>query len=229
MRTVSIQSSFRYDYPLASVKSAIKRLETLLPNTKPQIIDHNDQRRLEAIGALSTPLYQATLSGIAQDMGAFFDAVPRRRDRRQHIGLLAYGRSMGQQKMPRAITFTAGFYSIGVPPEFIGLGRSLRKLKTSDVELVRKYYHNLISDLEIAGHFLNTDNLSKLADKNSAWKQIQTDIADAEEVLGLKFGPHSKDEHRHSKLSSDALLIKDNREVLTSLIDQMAGLRRSLG
>jgi phosphoenolpyruvate carboxylase len=229
MRTVSIQSSFRYDYPLANVKTAIKRLEKALPQTKPEIINSKDQLGLEKVGAASAQLYQETLSGVARDMQTFFEAVPRRRDRRQHIGLLAYGRTMGQQKMPRAITFTAGFYSVGVPPEFIGMGRSLKKIGASEVTLVRKYYHNLLSDLDRAGRFLNNDNLEKLAVNNPAWKQVQEDIRDAEAILGLKFGPQSKEEKEHYKLSSDALLIKDNKEVLTSLIERMAVLRRSLG
>jgi phosphoenolpyruvate carboxylase len=229
MRTVSIQSSFRYDYPLATVKTAIKRLEKALPHTRPRIIGARDQKRLEAISTISARLYQETLSGIAADMKVFFAAVPRRRDRRQHIGLLAYGRTMGQQIMPRAITFTAGFYSIGVPPEFIGLGRSLRQIAASDVDLVQKYYHSLVSDLERAGRYLNTDNLAKLAAQNPAWQQVQTDIADAEAIFGLHFGPRSKDERAHHQLAADVLLIKDNKEVLTSLIERMAVLRRSLG
>jgi phosphoenolpyruvate carboxylase len=229
MRTVSIQSSFRYDHPLASVKAAIKKLEAILPTTKPNIMDKDDQRRLEAIGKKSATLYQETLTGIAKDLGQFFAAVPRRRDRRQHIGLLAYGRTMGQQKMPRAITFTSGFYSIGVPPEFIGIGRTLKQLSASDVELIKGHYRNLVSDLQWAGRYLNTDNLAKLAASNPAWKQIQMDVESAEAVLGITFGPHSKDEQKHHKLSSDALLIRDNKEVLTDLIEKMARLRRSLG
>jgi phosphoenolpyruvate carboxylase len=136
---------------------------------------------------------------------------------------------MGQQKMPRAITFTAGFYSIGVPPEFIGMGRSLKQIGPDGVKVVQKYYHNILSDLQRAGHYLNSDNLSKLALSNPAWKQVQTDIAGAEAILGLKFGPQTKNELEHAKLSSDALIIKDNREVLTDLIEKMAVLRRSLG
>jgi phosphoenolpyruvate carboxylase len=229
MRTVSIQSSFRYDYPLAVVKTAIKQLEKSLPTTKPHRIPSDEQNQLEIIGAMSAELYQETLSGVAVDVRAFFDAVPRRRDRRQHIGLLAYGRTMGNQKMPRAITFTAGFYSIGVPPEFIGMGRSLQKMTTADRTLIKKYYHNLLSDLERAGRYLNKENLAKLAANNAAWKAIQTDVEQAETLLGLHFEPQTKDEKEHHKLSSDALLIKDNKEVLTGLIERMAVLRRSLG
>mgnify|MGYP001619842134 FL=1 len=85
MRTVSIQSSFRYDHPIDEVKRAVKRLETELPATKPIIINSSDQKRLTSIGKQSTNFYQDTLSGIAADLKPIFAAVPRRRDRRQHI------------------------------------------------------------------------------------------------------------------------------------------------
>jgi len=229
MRTVSIQSSFRYDHPLRSVKAAIKRLETELPKTRPRIIDQARQKRLAAIGKQSARFYQETLAGIASDLQPIFAAVPRRRDRRQHIGLLAYGRSMGKQQLPRAITFTGGLYSIGVPPEFIGLGRSLSALSPSDLDLVRQEYHNLANDAEQAGRFLNIDNLATLAKHNSAWKQVQTDITEAEKILGLRFQPRSVNEKAHKNLSTNVLIFKNKPAELSELINEMAILRKSLG
>jgi phosphoenolpyruvate carboxylase len=229
MRTVSIQSSFRYDYPLGVVKTAIKQLELLLPKTKALHIPAADQQKLEAVGAISERFYQDTLGGVAGDLRPFFEAVPKRRDRRQHIGLLAYGRKLGQHKMPRAITFTAGFYSIGVPPEFIGIGRSLQKMSEADLRAVQDYYLNLRSDLTRAGGFLNKQNLDVLAEQNTYWKAVQEDIAFAEQILDIKLGPKSRDELAHQKLSSDALLVRDNPDLLKHLIEQMAVLRKSLG
>lgn len=229
MRTVSIQSSFRYDHPLKQVKAAIVQLEQQLPATEPRLIGGADQKRLTAIGAQSAGLYQVTMGGIAPDLQAVFEAIPRRRDRRQHIGLLAYGRSMGDAKLPRAITFTAGFYSLGVPPEFIGMGRALKALAPADLDLVLREYRNLKSDLDQAGRFLNADNLAKLAKQNPAWKEVQEDITAAEAVLGIHFGPVTPREKAHKNLSSTALLFQKDRDELTRLIAEMAGLRHSLG
>ncbi len=140
VRTVTVQSAFRYDHPKAEVKAAIERLKRELPKAQPRRISPKHQKQLMAIGERSAVFYKQTLGGLVETMQPIFQAVPKRRDRRQHIGLLAYARSVGEQNVPRAITFTAGFYSIGVPPEFIGLGRTLRQLKPAELELLKAEY-----------------------------------------------------------------------------------------
>jgi len=229
VRTVSIQSSFRYDHPLGSVKKAIKKLENELPKSQPKFISKNDQQRLSEVIKLSANFYGRTLNGIASDLQPIFKAVPRRRDRRQHIGLLSYGRSVGEKQLPRAITFTGSLYSIGVPPELIGLGRSLKALAPKELDLVTKEYKNLRNDAEQAGRYLNTDNLEKLARTNKAWKQVQIDISNAESILDLQFRPHTNTEMAHRNLSSNALIFKNNKTELSKLINEMAILRKSLG
>ncbi|MEK7600091.1 MAG: phosphoenolpyruvate carboxylase [Patescibacteria group bacterium] len=229
MRTVSIQSSFRYDHPIEEVKAAVARLESELPNTTPVIISQSDQERLVSIAAQSTGFYQDALSAIAPDLQPIFDAVPKRRDRRQHIGLLAYGRSLGEHKMPRAITFTAGFYSIGIPPELIGLGRSLKALSTDDLDLIKQQYSNLVSDAQSAGKFFSQENLVALAAKNEAWKQVQEDIGAAHDILGIEFGPETEDQKKHAELSAKALTLTESPDELKALINEMAILRKSLG
>jgi len=228
MRTVSIQSSFRYDHPLAEVKAAIKQIEEKLPKTKPKSIEKSTQKNIEGIIKDSAKLYQATLSEIIVDVQPIFDAVPKRRDRRQHIGLLAYGRSLGEQKMPRAITFTAGFYSLGVPPEFIGIGRSLKALSPTELKVVKDHYVNLKSNLVTAGKFLNRDNLTALSTKNVAWKHIAEDIEAVEKILEIQVGPESPDEIRHQELSTQLLKTTD-KDKRTKIITEMAVLRKSLG
>ncbi|MEK7594948.1 MAG: phosphoenolpyruvate carboxylase [Patescibacteria group bacterium] len=229
MRTVSIQSSFRYDHPIEEVKLAIKKLEVELPKTKPELIPAVDQTRLVAIGKQSTTFYQKSLSKIAVDLKPIFAAIPKRRDRRQHIGLLAYGRSMDGQALPRAITFTAGLYSVGVPPELIGLGRSLESFSDFELKLVKKYYRNLMTDAEKSGRYLNKANLSSLAKANKAWKLIEDDVRLAEKLLGLTFGPQTAAEKSHERLSSAALDAVAKPDDLRDLIEEMAELRKSLG
>jgi phosphoenolpyruvate carboxylase len=229
VRTATVQSSFRYDHPKSEVKAAIAKLERELPKAVPLKISADKQKRLVAIAEKSARAYKQTLSGLVSDMQTVFQAVPKRRDRRQHIGLLAYSRSMGGHTLPRAITFTSAFYSIGVPPEFIGLGRTLRQLKPADLDLLRSEYPNLKNDLEGAARYLNIDNLAALAKGNKAWQQIQEDVLTAQEVLGLRLGPRTADEKTHYKLASAVFTLKDDPGILTDLITKMAVLRRSLG
>ncbi|PIZ62314.1 phosphoenolpyruvate carboxylase [Candidatus Saccharibacteria bacterium CG_4_10_14_0_2_um_filter_52_9] len=228
VRTVSIQSSFRYDYPKTTVKKAIIKLEKELPKAKPLKIASKDQQQLIAIAEKSAKLYKETFGKIIANMQPVFNNVPKRRDRRQHIGLLAYARSMGGQTMPRAITFTAGFYSIGLPPEFIGLGRTLKNIDKKDLQLLKDHYPNLTTDLEAAGRFINRENLKKFAKGSSDWKDIKADVELTEKILGITFGPQTKDEIAHQRLSTLLTQTEDAAKG-SKLINEMAILRKSLG
>lgn len=229
LRTATVQSSFRYDHPQKVVKAAIERLEQELPLSKPHVIDASRQKRLMALGQRSASFYQQTLHEISADMQPFFQAVPRRRDRRQHIGLLAYSRSMGTVQLPRAITFTAGFYSAGVPPELIGLGRTLRRLNTSDLAILKSEYTCLTDDIQSLGGYVNLENLQQLASHNQAWSLVLQDITATQEVLGIHMEPSTSAQLAHHKLAEEALRQKNHPSLLTGLIDQMACLRKSLG
>ena len=143
-------------------------------------------------------------------MGFIFSAFPRRRERHLHIGLLSYGRKINKIKMPRAISFTGSFYSLGIPPEFLGIG-ALGKLVRKELDLVQKYYKNQLSHFKDAGKFLNWDSLKKLASKK-AWVKIKDDIEKSEKILGIKFGPKTKNEHLHAKLASSLLNQKNNHK-----------------
>jgi phosphoenolpyruvate carboxylase len=222
-----VQSAFRYDNPLKDVQVAIAKLEAELPKTPVPTLSSAKQERLVAITERSAKLYRATIKQIAADMQPYFKAVPKRRDRRQHIGLLAYARSMGEQTLPRAITFTASFYSIGVPPEFIAFGRSLRQLSSADLKLLREVYPNIANDMSVAGRYLNRDNLAKLAAHNSAWGQIQEDITAIEQILDVSLQPETDDQKKHQRLSSQLLAAKPSE--YSELITKLAVCRKSLG
>lgn len=228
VRTVTVQSSFRYDHPKATVKAAIKQLEQSLPKSRPRMIKSADQKKLIEIIGRSAKLYKKTLDDIAPGMQPIFAGVPKRRDRRQHIGLLAYSRSVDGQELPRAITFTSGFYSVGVPPEFIGAGRALKSLDPEQLALLKDVYPSIGSDYEAAGRFLNIDNLRKFADGSRGWKEVLEDVEAIQQVLKIKLGPSSKDEQEHLELSSE-LIKASGGDDPAKLITKMALLRKSLG
>jgi phosphoenolpyruvate carboxylase len=229
IRTVSIQSSFRYDHPQHEVKRAISQLELVLPKAKPLAITQPDQILLESIADISSKFYTDAIESLAEDMQPFFKAVPKRRDRRQHIGLLSYGRTMGKQSLPRAITFTAAFYSIGIPPEFIGLGRTLKNLKHQKLEALFKNYDSLRNDITLAGNYLNKANLDILAKDSLTWKEVQDDVNLTSTLLNVNFEALTNNQKAHQQLTSAALTLRDEPQMLGVLISRMAELRKSLG
>lgn len=226
--TVSVQSSFRYDHPKTKVKAAISQLESSLPKAKPLEIDAASQKQLTKLCQVSSEIYKQTLNSLVTDMQPFFDSVPKRRERRQHIGLLAYLRALGDQTLPRAITFTAGFYSVGVPPEFIASGRALAQLNASEMELLHKVYPNFKSDFEAAGRYLNRQNLKQLAKHGQDWQLIEKDITELENILNVSFQPRTKAELGHQRFSS-MLLLAGSIQERSELIARMGTLRHSLG
>lgn len=229
VKTVSIQSSFRYDYPESEVIEAVKKLEDELPKSKSRVIQKSEQDIIVEIAHKSAKIYIDSLHKITKEIDELFKSMPKRRERRQHTGLLAYSRSLDGQKLPRAITFTGGFYSIGLPPEFIGFGRSLKMLSPSELDLLKQNYPSLVDDFKHVGRYINKSNLEILATKNSSWKQIIEDVELAEEILNVQFTPKTEDEKKHQKITSEILSNIENAEVIKKLIPESAELRKSVG
>ena len=79
--------------------------------------------------------------------------VPQRRKRKLHIGLFGYSRNFAEKdaiKLPRAISFCCSLYSIGIPPEVIGID----SLENSDFDYL-KQDKNFINDMHDALQYSN--------------------------------------------------------------------------
>lgn len=228
IKTVYIQSAFRYDWPLAQVKLSIAKLNGELTKYKPRMLKPNDAANIKHFCRLMAPLYQHTVETIANDINEIASAVPARRERKLHVGLFGYSRQVGKKYLPRAIPFTAALYSLGVPPEFIGLGRGLQLLTKHKLS-AEKYYINMRADLILAGHYLNKANLFSLAKKQKKWQVIWDDVMLTEKYLGVEFGPRTRDELAHNELSSNLLNDWRAKRKLSWIISAAGKLRHSLG
>ncbi len=224
--TVTIQSAFRYDYPISKVRQAIE-FYNQKPYKKSQIILKTERKKIIELIALFEKEYRYIFDKVVPELQFAFSAFPRRRERHLHIGLLSYGRKVNKIKLPRAITFTGSFYSIGVPPEFLGIG-GFAKLTQDDFAVFNKYYRNYRRSLAQAGKFLNWRNLKKLSQKNKNWEKIKNEIKETEKILKIKFNSNNK-ELLHAKLASELLNSKDNPNKVKKLIEQTGILRKSLG
>lgn len=163
VRTVTVQSAFRYNYPLATVNAAIAQLKEQLPKAKPLEISTDEQAILIGVAEKSAEYYRHTLDNLIIDMQPIFKAFPKRRDRRQHVGVLRYSREVDGIALPRAINFSGSFYAIGVPAEFIGFGRALASLNAEELGVFVRHYPNMKKDFIELAAYINMDALAVLA------------------------------------------------------------------
>ncbi|HLD75405.1 MAG TPA: phosphoenolpyruvate carboxylase, partial [Candidatus Norongarragalinales archaeon] len=222
VHTVTIQSAFRYDYEPDQVGKAMEKINEKKP-LAPRVV-------LEAAGSALkkfTQEYQKLLEGIAETVNAVCAYVPKRRERRLHVGLFGYARKMQGTNLPRAIAFCAGMYSLGVPPELLGVGSALRKLSQKERDALYETYLYFEEDLKKAGHFLNHENLHALS-HTAGWAAVEEDVKKLEEQIG-RLGPHEDGHFIHRNLTSNVRLLMKTKQDVSQEIVRAGELRKSLG
>ncbi|MFA4830875.1 MAG: phosphoenolpyruvate carboxylase [Patescibacteria group bacterium] len=169
IHTFTIQSSFKFDNPPEMVQSAIKKLRESRDLT-PVPVD--EERALTLLEKYSAEYIRQVkkLAPVINEMAA---QVPKRRKRKLHIGLFGYSRSMDEVTLPRAITFTAAMYSLGAPPELLGLNA----LSDDDISFVKSIYPSVEKDLSDAYMFANPESPFLPPEVLSAVKRILPDAA----------------------------------------------------
>ncbi|MEM2098348.1 MAG: phosphoenolpyruvate carboxylase [Candidatus Bathyarchaeia archaeon] len=245
LSTVTVQSAFRYDYPLEQVKESIRILNHKLPNGTAPTIEPHEEALLIKILHKCRQNYEDTIEKLAPLINSIAPYVPPRRARKLHIGLFGYSRNVAGTSLPRAITFTAACYSIGIPPEFIGC-KVLDELTNNELELIQKHYVNLKHDLNTAGSHLAWQNINMLMENHaivaerariseeklkSGLARILDDLKTAEETFGVKLGPRSLTDKRHENFVNNfmiAYIQHENTEAQQALVEA-AKLRRCLG
>lgn len=230
IRTITIQSAFRYDYPLEKVKSAIDYIEKTLPLMEFTQLSKEEVQDIHKVNEVFGNLYQRTVESAANVINMLAKRIPGRRERMQHIGLFGYSRGVGSVSLPRAIKFTSSLYSIGIPPEFIGTGRGLKEAqKNGTLKTIEKHYHNLRADFIHAGKYLNKENLEELAKNHEVFRDIQKDVEAVEEYLGVKLGPIKTKHYVYRNLVSSIYLHFKEGEDFTDELEKAAAIRKSLG
>ncbi|CAH1850542.1 phosphoenolpyruvate carboxylase [Convivina intestini] len=230
VRTATVQSAFRYDFPIDEAQAGITYLKEHLPEAKPLEINDRDEQLLIEVAEKSTEYYRATLDQLIPDMQPIFKAFPKRRDRRQHVGVLGYSRSVDNIELPRAINFTGAFYSIGVPPEFIGFGRALQSLDATHLSTLVRHYPSMKKDFTELARFVNLDALAILKTHSSAWAEVEEDILFLQELFNFEIKPETLEEQQHHEIALQVVQFQHSAPVaLTALINSMAQLRHFLG
>lgn len=230
--SITIQSSFRYDHPLETVKEAIHKLNTELPKHRDQYNNFSDEdiQKTQQVHDIGIAIYSKTIEHIADMINQVASSVPKRRERMLHIGLFGYSRWIGETKLPRAIWFTASLYSLGIPPELIGTGRLIKELQAKWLLIfVEEKYINIKKDLAFAYKYLNKDNLMIASKQNPAFDDIIEDVRIIETYLWELADNTSWESIAHQQETSSVMQLmlawKDFKEPLINA----AKIRKSLG
>ena len=155
--TFTVQSAFKYDYEQEAVRDGIAQIRA---HERGDPVPVAQERAVDIIDK-TTAEYQAHVQRLTEVIRTVSPHVPKRRERKMHVGLFGYGRSLGGVggvTLPRAIGFSASLYSIGVPPELLGLA----SLDEDDLAFVREVYPSIDGDLRAALSFANERHVKEL-------------------------------------------------------------------
>ena len=244
VRTVTIQSALKYDFEADSTKALVQTLNSKLPKGLPPSITKVQVDLLEQCARKLTSGYQMRVEKLADLVNTIANYVPRRRERKLHIGLFGYGRELGSITLPRAINFSAALYSIGIPPEILGL-QALSKLTGEELDALNRYYPHWKTDIEWAGNYVCWENLNMMLDDSEIMGKITRpynlsavipeilgDIEAFEQFAGGRVGPKTLSHRKHQNIANNTLiaLVEDTSGTdVTRYIVESGRLRYSLG
>ena len=192
------------------------------PRGRPTEVD--EAASVELIERVSSA-YRSQVTLLAPVVNQLAGFVPQRRKRKLHIGLFGYSRKIqgvNGVSLPRAISFCAALYSVGLPPEILGLNA----LSEGDFDILDESYKNFRNDLADALRYYSDDCASVLPREVLA--QLKPVICRLQSELDLANGPET-DEHAALVRQIIDAYAKNRTRELQELIVDAARVRKFLG
>ncbi len=157
VQTFTIQSAFKYDHREEDVQQAIKHINAI---PRGEALSVDEKKCLGIVDKVSARYAECVrvLAPLVNDIASY---IPQRRARKLHVGLFGYSRTLkgdGGIHLPRAITFCGALYSVGLPPEILGLSA----LDERDLASVRRNYLHIDQDMHDCLRYLSRENLRHL-------------------------------------------------------------------
>ena len=209
VQTFTVQSAFKYDYPVPEVIEAVNKLTR---SVMMRGYDIDEGKCLEIIENVSDE-YRRVIEYLAPIINYVASFVPRRRMRKLHVGLFGYARSIGKTTLPRVISFCAACYSIGLPPEILGLN----VLSHEDLRCMKDMHVNFPFDMKTAMSLFNEEVLEILPD------EIKTS-------LRFDWGTYEINQEHRAITSRIIKAVKDrNGANMQSMLVEAAHVRKFLG
>ncbi|MFN4244564.1 MAG: phosphoenolpyruvate carboxylase [Brevinematia bacterium] len=212
--TFTIQSAFKYDFPIKEVQRSIDNIN-LTPIKPPNYLQSKD--KLIEIMKKVSQTYRYHLSEIAPLVNNLAIFVPSRRSRKIHVGLFGYSRQTDEGiTLPRVISFCAVLYSLGLPPDILGLS-AITNEDIKYIEIAFPRFRDKMSDIL---SMYNEEVLDIIP------PSIRTDIRETIKKFNYTIDTN------HYEFSKDLIRrIKENKldTKITDLIVASAKIRKFLG
>src|SRR3989344_2280613 len=211
VQTFTLQSSFKYDYPESVVRKGVEDINS----AKRRHPLHVDEKEVNGIVDKVTEQYQKEVMALSPLITTLSSYNPSRRARKLHIGLFGYSRSMKGMTLPRAIPFCSALYSVGLPPELLGLSALTEK----ELDSVRNMYVSFDEDVKDSTAYVCRKNLDRLPGG----------VGNGIIALLGKFDCRPDEEYASAAEEVLEIALSDNRAALTDAIMKTAWKRNFLG
>jgi phosphoenolpyruvate carboxylase len=232
VRTWTVQSAFRYDYAPEEVHAAVGYLKA--HSNQEAVWQAAAQRAILAcIAERAEQLYAQELLPLVPIIQQLAPHMPSRRERMKSTGLLSYSRAVNAQALPRAITFTGVLYSLGLPPELLGVGRLIQELGAEHpgwLPILLEQYQRFFSDMRFALAHYDADAVKRLALHVPEILEIQEGVTVLEDFLkaaGVEMSANP--EHRALCAQVAECVIAGKLEGISPLLYSVAATRKALG
>ncbi len=211
VETFTVQSGFKYDYPVETVREGVETLRETERDARPPRVDAD--RALEIVDRVAEA-YGRQVAAVAPLVNRIAEYVPARRARKLHVGLFGYSREVSDTQLPRAIGFTAALYSIGFPPMLMGLSG----LSGGDTDFVAETFPRFFDLLRTAARYYNPRSLELV------------EIPRSEAEAGLELVDVEPDtEHRAATDDAIEAIERGDADAARTAVKDAARTRRFLG
>lgn len=272
VKTFTIQSALRYDHGAEKTKAVVNSLKSNGGKQGERNFAPEDIEFMKECIGIFTKYYMDTFVKTINTVGVLSKYIPKNRDRlasaktgleyireianMQDIADLVEDQKLKKEllmintnvkcSVPRAISFTSAMYTIGLPPEFVGVGRGLQEVQNKygeeGINRLIDFYPQLRADLIFAAQYVNVKIAKGIIDEQVR-SAYQDDYQLACEILEIENRVDDKSENAlyHMLLKSIRPIIlhliekedpgKDQEEekILNDWIIKMATIRGSLG
>ncbi|MEJ5257227.1 MAG: phosphoenolpyruvate carboxylase [Fervidobacterium sp.] len=272
--TLTIQSALRYDHGAEKTKKLVNYLKENIDKHEVKKFSEKEVSIIKDFISIFTKYYLRSFLKIADVVANVSVFIPKNRDRlaasrrglsyhREFVDVHKLATIIEDEKIkeeilgidtslnvniPRAISFNASMYTIGMPPEFLGTGRALKEIRDKygdlGIEMLREIYPQINADMEFALKYANP-NISKRFVDEETRREYELDISLTREILGIDFDMEANIENSfyHTLLKTarpillhllgkeSQILNSDSQEynILKELISKLGSLRGGLG